>query len=174
MKNCIIDHAQATILCTKKFHESASQLNTPECKLLQKTIAAFPAYSVKIRTIEKNKNKRTANKNLTYPNMVRYIVSQPNASDNLLEFAKIRNLSDQKGRSYPAVKNWFTVKYPSYFIHEVSEQERENTERFISLETAREILEEFSNCETIAEIQDVIATHLGDNAKKVIGLNKAS
>ena len=174
MKNYTIDHATTTIICTKKFYENASQFGTPECDECQKLRTAFPNYTITVRTISLNENKRTVNKNLTYANMVRYIASQPNSYDNLMEFAKIRNLSDQKGRSYTAVKNWFTVKYPGFFIREVSEQERENAERFISLDTAREILEGFSNCETLAEIRDVITTHLGNGTEKVITLDKAS
>lgn len=174
MKNYTIDHATTTIICTKKFYENASQLGTPECDECQKLLAAFPGYSITIRTIRTNENKRTANKNLTYANMVRYIASQPNAADNLLEFAKIRNLSDQKGH-YKAVKDWFVSHFPAYLVSVVSKQELKEVERFISMETAREMLDQFSNCETLDDVRDVISTHLDSSAKKVVPMvEKAS
>lgn len=174
MKNYTIDHAATTIICTKKFYENASQFGTPECKLCGELRAAFPSYTFSIRAIKTNENKRTANKNLTYVNMVRYIASQPNAADNLLEFAKIRNLSDQKGH-YKAVKDWFVSHFPAYFVSVVSEQEMKEVERFISMETAREMLDQFSNCETLDDVRDVISTHLDSPAKKVVPMvEKAS
>ena len=174
MKNYTIDHATTTIICTKKFYENASQFGTPECDECQKLRMAFPDYTITVRTIEKKENKQTANKNLTYANMVRYIASQPNAYDNLVEFAKIRNLSDEKGSRYKAVKDWFRSNFPAYFIPGVSDQEKENAERFISLETAREILDEFSNCVTLDELRDVLATHFDKPEKVVPILDRAS
>ena len=174
MKDYFIDHATTTIICTKKFYEKASRFGTPECDECQKLLTAFPTYSITVRAIKTNENKRTANKNLTYANMVRYIASQPNAAENLVEFAKIRNLSDQKGNGYSAVKNWFLEMFPAYLIPSVSKQEKENAERFISLETAREILDKFSSCETLDEMRDVINTHMWSDKGKVVQLDSAS
>ena len=174
MKNYTIDHASATIICTKKFYENATQFGTPECNECKELREAFPTYTITVRAIRTNENKRTVNKNLTYANMVRYIASQPNAVENLVEFAKIRSLSDQKGHSYTAVKNWFLSKFPAYLIPGVSEQEKENAERFISLETARKILDEFSNCETLDAVRDVLVTHLQDTVTKPVPLTKAA
>ena len=174
MKNYTIDHATTTIICTKKFYENASQFGTPECDECQKLRAAFPDYTITVRSIEKNENKRTANKNLTYANMVRYIASQPNAFDNLVEFATIRNLSGEKGPSYKTVKDWFCSKFPAYLVPGVSEQEKEGAARFISLETAREILADMSNCETLDELRDVLATYFDSPEKVVSMMDKVS
>ncbi len=166
MKDYTIDHANTTITCTRKFYENASQLGTPECDECQKLRAAFPTYSFTVRSIKTNENKRTANKNLTYANMVRYIASLPNAAENLLEFAKIRNLSDQKG-SYAVVRHWFISRFPAFLLSSVNDQEMKEVERFISLETAREMLDQFANCETLDEIRDVISTRLGNPEQKI-------
>ncbi|MBD5133310.1 MAG: hypothetical protein HDT38_02385 [Clostridiales bacterium] len=166
MKNYTIDHASTSIVCTKKFYESASQFGSDECDLLQEVIAAFPTYSVKVRAIKINENKRTANKNLTYANMVRYIASQPNARENLVEFAKKRNLANQKGHGYDMVRNWFKSKYSSFMQPVFCEQEEQEVEWFISMATARKLLAEFAECQTLEEVVDVIDTIFGDMEKK--------
>lgn len=174
MKNYTIDHATTTIICTKKFYENASNPKSDECKECLELRKTFPGYTITTRDIKRNASKRTANKNLTYANMVRYIASQPNAADNLLEFAKIRNLSDQKGH-YKAVKDWFVSHFPAYLVSIVSEQEMKEVERFTSMETAREMLNQFSNCETLDDVRDVISTHLDNSSKKVVPMvEKAS
>lgn len=173
-KEYTIDHANATIICTKKFSKNASVLGTDECTECQALREAFPTYEFKVRSIEKNENKRPANKNLTYANMVRYIASQPNAFDNLVEFATIRNLSGEKGPSYKTVKDWFCSKFPAYLVPGVSEQEKEGAARFISLETAREILADMSNCETLDELRDVLATYFDSPEKVVSMMDKVS
>lgn len=174
MKNYTIDHVKATIICTKKFYKKATELDSTECTECKKLREAFPTYTFTVRTIKTNEKKRTVNKNLTYANMVRYIASQPNAVENLVEFVKTRSISDQKGHSYTAVKNWFLSKFHAYLIPDVSEQEKENAERFISLETAREILDELSNCETLDAVRDVLVTHLQDTVTKPVPLTKAA
>lgn len=176
MKDYTINHATTTIICTKKFYENASQFGTPECKLCGELRAAFPSYTFSIRAIKTNENKRTANKSLTFVNMVRYIASQPNAVDNLAEFAKIRNLSGQKGnRAFHAVRTWFLGKYPAFVLPGVSEQERKDVEWFITANTARELLAEFANCETMEDVRDVISTHFDDTDNKIVPMvEKAS
>lgn len=169
-----IDHATSTIICTKKFYENASNPDSDECKECLKLRETFPGYTITTRDIKRNTNKRTANKNLTYANMVRYIASQPNAFDNLVEFATIRNLSGEKGPSYKTVKDWFCSKFPAYLVPGVSEQEKEGAARFISLETAREILADMSNCETLDELRDVLATYFDSPEKVVSMMDRAS
>ena len=172
MNKYTIDHIHTEIICTKKFYEAATNPDNDECAELLGLRETFSGYTITIREIAKSGNKRTANKNLTYANMVRYIASQPNARDNLLEFAKTRGLADQKGHSYAAVKDWFLKQFPAYIVPGVSDKEKENADHFISLETAREILEEISNCETLDEVRDVLDTHLQKSTKKPVPLDK--
>lgn len=173
MKSYTINHADKVILCTKKFYEGATQFGTPECDECQQLREAFPDYGIILREIKSNENKRVPNKNLTYANMVRYIVSQPNGAERLVEFAKIRNLSGQKGRAYSAVKHWFMERYPAFLIPGVSEQEQTGAERFISLEDARQMLVEFANCDTVGDIQDVVSTYLPESVS-ALALEEAS
>lgn len=174
MKNYTVEHAEMTIYLSKKFNDALCSFDEDAKQEFNQLREFFPDYTVKVREIKRNANKRIANKNLTYPNMVRYMVSQPNGLKKLVEFAKVRNLSGQKGNGYTAVKEWFLKNYPAFLIYSVSEQEMENIQRFISLDKARELLRDFSNCETVEEIRDVVSTYFGETSEKVVSMEKVS
>lgn len=159
MKNFTADHTNTTIYISKKLNDALEHFEPWAKAEFENIKDFFPDYTIAVRSITKKEDKKTANKNLTYPAMVRYMVSQPDGLENLVEFAKIRNLSDQKGHSYKAVKDWFLSVYPAFLVSGVSEKEREHAERFISLEKARAILKEFSDCETLEDVRDVVSTY---------------
>lgn len=173
MKNYTIDHASATITCTKAFYEKASIFGTPECGECQKLRAAFPDYTFAIRVTRSNESRRSSNKNLTFVNMVRYIVSKPGGLDKLVDFAKLRNLSDQKGGNYKVVKDWFLSNYPAYLLEGVTADELEQAKRFIPASKARDLLNEFASCETVEEIKDVIDSHF-PRSENVLPMDMAS
>ena len=65
---------------TREFAKNAMIFGTPEYKLWREIKADCPAAEMVHKTIKKNPNKRTSNKNMTYEHMAIYIRQQDNAA----------------------------------------------------------------------------------------------
>ena len=108
-----IDHSNGIIVMNYKFAAAANRYGTPEYKLLLQLREDFPLF----RTETRSGRKRTtcnANKRLTYENMKRYILSQPNTEELYAAFEQNKEESKAQHSPYAYVRSWFVEQFPDY------------------------------------------------------------
>ena len=107
------DHAEQTILLTKKFSKSSSIVGSKDYNTLCRLRKDYPDYKILVREIAKKEGKRNPNRHLTYENMRDTIVSKyGNESNELAAFEIVIKESKIKTSPYMHVKAWFLAQYP--------------------------------------------------------------
>lgn len=107
-----VDHMERKIILTKKFESDAKKLDSDSYKILKQLRLDNPGYELEMRTI-KNKNPKSACKNLNYENIRRYIIAREGAGSNgEAQFDVILIQAKKQKGPYAYVKKWFMKQYP--------------------------------------------------------------
>ena len=107
-----VDHMERKIILTKKFESDAKKLGYVSYEILKQLRIDNPGYELAMRTI-KNKNPKSACKNLTYENIRRYIIAREGTGSNIeAQFDVIIIQAKKQKGPYAYVKKWFTKQYP--------------------------------------------------------------
>ena len=123
---------ETNVLVTKSFAKNARIFGTPEYKLWKEIRMDCPEAVMVTKNIRKNPNKKTNTKNMTYPNMAKFIRQQENAAELLKEMKKQIECSKVQTNPYRAVLAWFIQKfedydsYKSFFAEEAQKEAEEN------------------------------------------------
>ena len=102
------------VLVTKAFAKNARIFGTDEYKLWKEIRQDVSGAKMVTKTIKKNANKKTATKNMTYENMVKYIKIQNNAAALIVEFKKQIVISQIQSNPYRSVLAWFMKTFEGY------------------------------------------------------------
>lgn len=109
-----VNFIEGKILLSKKLAKAASILDSSEYKLLKRLREENPGFQVELREIKTNASQNR-HRNLSYPNMRKYIAQLEGAnSPSLKELEKVEALSKTQPGPYAYVKTWFLKKYPHY------------------------------------------------------------
>lgn len=111
-----VDFTDHCIIMTRAFEKRASDVRSEEYEILQKARNDYPSFSIVIRSIKRNSDKKTY-KNLTYYYMQKYITSHGTKEEqqaNLKEFLELRIIGEchTNAKAYATIKSWFLQKYP--------------------------------------------------------------
>ena len=111
-----VNHADRTIIMDRTFAKYAENTMSNEYAHLQQVRRDYPNYTVMLRQIKRNSNKKTYN-GLTYEFMEDYILTHGTKEDrksNHAEFNQMVLISKCHGKAhrYPVIKSWFLEKYP--------------------------------------------------------------
>lgn len=112
--NYTINFETETITITKKFGKAASQIGTPEFKEMKKLRNEFEGFAIEYRVIEKNEEK-VSYKNLTFKMMESFIGSLPNSKTALVEFEKVKTVTNGEKGQYAHIKKWFLDNYKEQY-----------------------------------------------------------
>lgn len=127
MKNIgyTINHDEKKIILTKAFQKKANVYGEEEYQTMRGLCADFPNYTVELKKIKRNPDKKTYGK-LTYETMKEYIVLvEGKESKTLEELERVIQLAKFRNAPYSYTKKWFLAKYPE-FESEVVEEEAES------------------------------------------------
>lgn len=111
--NYKLDLAKRTLTITKDFEKKLNDIGSDEYNLVKQIQHDFPNIVIV-------KKKRTAspkakvNKNLTYENMRKFILTYDNHDQLLDDFETVKSLSAPQKNPYLFVKNWFLKQFPDY------------------------------------------------------------
>ncbi len=117
MKNTLkINHEEREIIMDRTFAKFAENTRSEEYAHLQQVRKDYPTYTVTLRKIKKNPNKKSY-EGLTYQYMEDYIATHEtpeNEKEVLAEFHDMIFISrcHSKAYRYPTIKKWFLNKYP--------------------------------------------------------------
>ncbi len=112
MKNYLkVDDRNKLLIMDRAFDKNRRIVGSYEYDLLQRAKADNPLYSVVLRHIKVNPEKRVY-KHLTYEYMREYILRHPNSEARMKEFDEIMLRAKCHAITYPKVKNWFLTAYP--------------------------------------------------------------
>lgn len=128
-----IDRNKESLIMDRTFAKFSEDTTSNEYQHLQAIRKDYPDYTVKLRQIKKNTDKKTY-PGLTYEYIKNYIikVSDPKDKNNALaEFEKQIDISNcySKGKRYPLIKKWFFETYPEIKINgmpDVTPEDKEN------------------------------------------------
>ena len=131
MKKSIVFVSETEARVTKAFQKQACIFGTEEFKLWREYLAIYPNAKMVTKSIKKNPDRKT-NRNLTYPNMEKFLSTLPDAENLLSQLEVIKTRSCTQNSPYHFVLEWFEEKvshYDSYasFMEEV-EAERQAAE----------------------------------------------
>ncbi len=113
-KNEIIYVNDTTAMVTKAFEKKSCIFGTEEFKLWREYKKEFPDAKMTTKSINKNPNKRTSTKNMTYEHMAIYIRQQDGAKELMVEFKKQVALSKVQTNPYRCVLAWFKQTFENY------------------------------------------------------------
>lgn len=122
--NYTINFEAEEIIITKKFGKAASQIGTPEIKVMQQLRKEFTGFSFVYKTIEKKENKKSY-KGLSIDEMKRFISNRTDEEMDMFE--KVLELASNRQGKYAVVKKWFLDNYKEAYATEI-EKIRENKE----------------------------------------------
>ena len=117
MKNTLkINHNERLIIMDRTFAKFSENTRSEEYAHLQQVRKDYPSYTVTLRKIKKNPNKKTYDK-LTYQYMEDYIATHElpeKEKEVLAEFHDMIFISQchSKAYRYPTIKKWFLSRYP--------------------------------------------------------------
>ena len=112
MKNYLkVDDRNRQLVMDRTFDKNRRIVGSKEYDLLQRAKADHPQYSVILRRIKTNPEKRVY-KHLTYAYMREYIIRHPNSIKRMEEFEEMLLRAKCHAISYPNVKAWFLEAYP--------------------------------------------------------------
>ena len=106
-----VDDKHKRLVMDRTFDKNRRIVGSDEYKLLQRAMADHPHYSVVLRRIKTNPEKKIY-KNLTYDYMREYISKHPFAEERMKEFNEKTLRSRCHVEKYAKVKEWFLAAYP--------------------------------------------------------------
>ena len=106
-----VDDRNRQLVMDRTFDKNRRIVGSKEYDLLQRAKADNPQYSVVLRRIKTNPEKRVY-KHLTYAYMREYINRHTNSAARLKEFEELVLRSKCHAIKYPKVKEWFLEAYP--------------------------------------------------------------
>ena len=107
------DHANQTIVLTKKFSKTSSIVGSKDYNTLCRLRKDYPDYSIVVREIAKKEGKVNPNRNLTYDHMRETItIKHGKESKELAALETVIVESKIKPAPYLHVKDWFLRQYP--------------------------------------------------------------
>lgn len=115
--NYTINFETETIIITKKFGKTASQIGTPEFKVMQQLRKEFAGFSFAYKTIEKKENKKSY-KGLSIAEMKRFFSNR--ADEDQKNFEKVLAIAENKQGKYAIVKKWFLDNYKEAYSEEIA------------------------------------------------------
>ena len=139
-----------TLTLTASFAKKASQLNTPEYKILLQLRLDNPGMK-----IEKASPKTPSNRpvSITFAKMEEYIAQCRNSKERLEAFNKVKALSKIQTSPYAYVRTWFLDNYANY-----SDQPKFDADGFVVVKTKSEVeAEKKAKAEAEAQAQDAEA-----------------
>ena len=111
MKNYLkVDDRNHQLIMDRLFDKNRRIVGSDEYNLLQRAKADYQGYSLVLRHIKTNPDKRIY-KHLTYEYMREYICRHPNSNARLKEFEEMVLRSKCHAIKYPKVKEWFLAAY---------------------------------------------------------------
>ena len=99
-----------TLTVTADFAKKASQLNTPEYRIVKQYRAEFPDIAIQRKT----NSASHSSKGIKYADMERYMRNCRSAERYLFVFGKVRELSKGQPNPYKYVRTWFDNLFPHY------------------------------------------------------------
>lgn len=129
MKNYLkVDDKNKLLIMDRTFDRNRRIVGSNEYNLLQRAKADNPQYSVVLKRIKTNPEKRIY-KHLTYEYMREFISRHPNAEARGKELDEMILRAKCHMTTYPKVKSWFLAAYPEIddFTPEDYKQECEQT-----------------------------------------------
>lgn len=111
-----------TLTVSADFAKRASQLNTPEYRIVKQMRAEYAGLIIQRRT----RKPTPARPRIKYADMERYMKMCRTADRYLFVFGKVKELSKGQPNPYEYVLTWFKALFPHY-----SEQPRIDGEGFI-------------------------------------------
>ena len=139
-----------TLTLTASFAKKASQLNTPEYKILLQLRLDNPGMK-----IEKASPKTPSNRpvSITFAKMEGFIAQCRDSKERLTAFNKVKALSKIQASPYAYVRTWFLDNYANY-----SEQPEFDADGFVVVKTMSEVdAEKKAKAEAEAQAQDAEA-----------------
>lgn len=136
-----------TLTISNSFAKKASQLNTPEYKILLQLRLDNPGMK-----IEKATPKASSNRPVSIPfvKMEDFIAQCPNSQERLAAFNKVKALSKIQSSPYAYVRTWFLDNYANY-----SEQPKFDADGFVIVKTKSEVeAEAKAKAEAQAEMEE--------------------
>ena len=111
MKNYLkVDDRNMRLIMDRTFDKNRRIVGSKEYNLFQRARKDNPQYSVELKHIKTNPEKRVY-KNLTYKYMREYIKRHANSTARLKEFEEMVLRSKCHAIKYPKVKAWFLAAY---------------------------------------------------------------
>lgn len=114
--NYTINFEAEEIIITKRFGKAASQIGTPEFKVMQQLRKEFTGFSFVYKTIEKKENKKSY-KGLSIDEMKRFVSTRTDEEIDMFE--KVLALASNKQGKYAIVKKWFLDNYKEDYAMEI-------------------------------------------------------
>lgn len=114
--NYTINFETEEIIITKKFGKAASQIGTPEFKIMKELRKEFAGYSIVYKTIEKKENKKSY-KGLTIEQMTTFISGMSTEEQEM--FKKVVEVASNRQGKYAIVKKWFLDNYKEAYDSEI-------------------------------------------------------
>ena len=114
--NYTINFETQEIIITKKFGKAASQIGTPEFKIMKELRKEFAGYSIVYKTIEKKENKKSY-KGLTIEQMTTFISGMSTEEQEM--FKKVVEVASNRQGKYAIVKKWFLDNYKEAYDSEI-------------------------------------------------------
>jgi hypothetical protein len=111
LKNYLkVDDRNMRLIMDRTFDKNRRIVGSKEYNLFQRARKDNPQYSVELKHIKTNPEKRVY-KNLTYKYMREYIKRHANSTARLKEFEEMVLRSKCHAIKYPKVKAWFLAAY---------------------------------------------------------------
>ncbi len=115
--NYTINFETKEIIITKKFGKAASQIDTPEFKLMQQLRKEFEGFSFVYKTIGKKENKQSY-KGLSINEMTRFLSNRTKEEQKMFE--KVLEVAANRQGKYAIIKKWFLDHYKEAYSEEVA------------------------------------------------------
>lgn len=115
--NYTINFETEEIIITKKFGKAASQIGTPEFKVMQQLRKEFADFSFTYKTIKKKENKNSY-KGLSIEEMTRFLSNRAEEEQEM--FKKVLAVAANKQGKYAIVKKWFLDNYKEAYSKEIA------------------------------------------------------
>jgi hypothetical protein len=120
-----------TLTMTASFAKKASQLNTPEYKILLQLRLDNPGMKIEKATPKASSNRPVS---IPFAKMEEYIAQCRDSKERLTAFDKVKALSKIQASPYSYVRTWFLDNYANY-----SEQPEFDEDGFMTVKTRAEL-----------------------------------
>lgn len=112
-----INYEAKQIIITKKFGKAASQLDTPEFKVMQQLRKECDGFDIVYKPIKKKENKKSY-KGLSIDEMTRFLSNRSEQEQEM--FKKVLVIAANKQGKYAVVKKWFLDRYKEAYSEELA------------------------------------------------------